>query len=134
MRHVFEIPGEAVGYYASGSHPNWKRMNAYHAYKKVAQLYAVKAGLRLPMVASEVRSLFVGVLCVFKDRRHPDPANVQKGICDALFYTKHEKGAGDKHTGALAMPPIYGDTPRVVVFVSDEDSILSMLVTLFKAR
>ena len=74
----------------------------------------------------------IRTVAYFKDGSHPDPGNVQKGVCDALFYDpekaalaklKRKKGTGkgdDKHTGGSFAPPLYDkENPRVVVIIRD---------------
>lgn len=118
---LFNVPGDPVGYYAHGSHPNWTRMKQYHAYKAKVQLYAATAGLVLPIIATKDAPAYICVTPYFRTGVHCDPGNVQKGICDALFWTKDKsvKGSGDKHTGGAFTAPKYDrENPRVEVLVT----------------
>ncbi len=122
----FTVPHDPVGYYAVGKCPNWKRMKAYHSYLAIVRNYAAAAGLRLPLIATKDRPLLISVVCHFRTGVHCDPGNVQKGICDALFY--RPKGLpkqadvpvnGDKYSGGLFLPPLYDKTkPRVEVWIT----------------
>ena len=122
----FTVPGEPQGYYACGKFPNYARRSKYHAYCEKVRLYAAQAGVKLPLVATKNSTLSIHVRPVFSSGVHCDPGNVQKGICDALFYSKQKaKGSGDKWTGGSFPPPIYCDIPRTEVqiqFFADSTS------------
>jgi hypothetical protein len=110
----FTVPGQPVGYYSQGKHPNWTRMKAYHAYKAQVQACAQAAGLTLPLSATREAPVIVSTVAHFSSGVHCDPENVRKGVTDALFYG----GSGDKHTGGSFPPPRYDRAnPRVLVTV-----------------
>jgi Holliday junction resolvase RusA-like endonuclease len=89
-------------------------MQAYRQYKQRVQLAAKAAGLQLPMRATRGDPVDVSVRAFFADGRHCDCGNVQKGVCDALFYG----GSGDKHTsGSFSAPQYDAANPRVEVTV-----------------
>jgi hypothetical protein len=108
----FSVPGKAVGYYTAGARPNWTRLKAYRAYRDVVAFYATRAGLVLPLVATEQVPVYVSTWLYCSTRLHHDPENIRKGICDLLFYKA--KG-GDKHVGGNVQPAVYGDDDRVWV-------------------
>jgi len=121
--HSFVVPGDPVGYYAEGKQPNWKRRNAYVAYKRLVQAYAMTAGVHLPLRATAERPLLVHVVPYFASGVHCDPENVRKGVTDALFYAGKgaKKGAADKHTGGSFPWPLYDrERPRVEVVIEVE--------------
>lgn len=121
----FTVPGKPVGYYAMGKRPNWTRLREYVEYKQLVQQHAVYAGLKLPLEATLESPVYVNTVTFFKNGVHCDPGNVQKGICDALFYqqklpgeTKRRRKGGDKYTGGKFEPPHYDKRhPRVEVEV-----------------
>lgn len=116
----FDVPGPPVGYYAEGKHPNWTRQTKYTDYKKHVQACAAAAGIpRGSLVATKERPLIIHTWAYFRNGVHPDPGNVQKGICDALFYgSRRSKGTSDKYTGGSFPPPRYdADNPRVEVII-----------------
>ncbi len=122
----FEIPGHPVGYKTTTRASKYnKAYQGYVEYKKVVQLYAKAAGLRLPLKATKDNQVMIRTVSYFKTGRHPDPENVNKGVRDALFYNEvklssRSTGKGDdKHTGGSFDPPKYSDKPRVVVIVND---------------
>jgi len=87
-------------------------------------MYAKMAGIRLPLKATKGRPLMIRTVSYFKDGVHPDPGNVQKGVCDALFYnedpSRKTKKGDDKYTGGSFPPPLYDKSnPRVVVIIKD---------------
>ena len=86
----------------------------YHQFKEHVQWAAIQAGLKLPLYASEFAPVLISSRCVFDKRVHPDPENVQKAICDALFYRAR---GGDKHVGGRYEPPAYGALAYVEVTV-----------------
>lgn len=97
-------------------------------YKVLVQWHARAAGIKLPLKATKNRPLMIRTVAYFKDGRHPDPGNVQKGVCDALFYKVKKAGAkakktgkgDDKYTGGSFPPPFYDyDDPRVVIIIKD---------------
>lgn len=98
------------------------------------ELEAKKSGIKLPLKATKDRPLMIRTISYFKNGVHPDPGNVQKGVCDALFYDaekaaraklKGKKGRStgkgdDKYTGGSFPPPRYDkDNPRVIVIIED---------------
>lgn len=112
----FTVHGDPVGYYAKGARPDWKRYNKYVEYNKNVQLVAMANGVNFPLEASKENNLFIATYAYFKNGIHSDPGNVQKGICDALFYGA--KGSGDKYTGGYFAPPMYDKAdPRVEIFI-----------------
>jgi hypothetical protein len=119
------IPGRPVGYYTQGKAPNWKRMNAYRAYKMHVQATCRAAGINLPLKATKEEPLFIRTTAYFENGVHPDPLNVHKGIGDALFWARSQKlggrgkKSGDKHTGGWYAPPKYDEAnPRVELEVT----------------
>lgn len=113
----FTVYGPPVGYYAQGRAPNFRRMNAYVAYKMHVQDIAA-THIPLPLVATKERPLHIVTWAYFVDGVHADPDNIHKGIKDALFWAP--KGAlrrgADKYTGGAYSRPLYDrDEPRVVV-------------------
>jgi len=89
-------------------------------------MYARIAGIKLPLRSTKDRPLMIRTIAYFKDGIHPDPGNVQKGVCDALFYDdqkvlgKKTRKGDDKYTGGSFPPPRYDkENPRVVVIIED---------------
>lgn len=123
----FVVPGKPVGFKTTTTGGKWNRdYGKYVDYKRVVERCAIRAGISLPLVATKDRPLTIRTISYFKDGRHPDPGNVQKGICDALFYNKNKKGkrrtgkGDDKYTGGSFPPPRYDkENPRVVVIIKD---------------
>jgi hypothetical protein len=109
----FTVLGPPVGYVAKATRGH-EPAKKYWAYGEKVRLYALQAGLRLPLEATEQKPICVHVLCFFDTRRHCDPENCCKGIKDFLFYKSRN---GDKFTGGSHAPPFYGDAPRVEVTV-----------------
>lgn len=124
----FTIPGKPIGFYVVGKVPNRKRMKQYHTYQDVVRYHALMAGISLPLQATKDKPLSINTVAYFPDGVHCDPGNVQKGICDALFYApRGQKRGNDKYTGGFFMPPLYDkENPRVVVTI--EESILAKLL------
>lgn len=122
----FIVPGNPVGYVTTTKKSKWNKRYKYYAdYKKIVQFYARSVGIKLPLVATKDRQLTIRTIAYFKNGRHPDPENVNKGIRDALFYDEHHvrgnksaKG-DDKHTGGSFTPPKYSKNPRVIVIIKD---------------
>lgn len=98
----------------------------------MVQRDARASGIKLPLIATKERPLMIRTISYFKNGVHPDPGNVQKGICDALFYDeekaavakvrgKKSTGKGDdKYTGGSFPPPRYDKSnPRVIVIIED---------------
>lgn len=113
----FTVPGKPMGYYAVGRSPNWKRMRAYHDYCERVRWAATSLGVKLPLHSTNDRPLLIRVMPYFATGIHCDPGNVQKGICDALFYSRTVK-ASDKYTGGSFPPPLYDKkNPRVEVMI-----------------
>lgn len=129
---TFIVPGRPQGYYAQGSHPNWTRMNEYHAYKIHVQECARQAGISLPLHSTKEKPLYVAVEPFFQNGVHCDPGNVQKGVCDALFWTPKGspvKRGSDKFTGGHFPWPYYdAKNPRVVVKIYDNEEIAGFAV------
>lgn len=114
---TFTIPGKAVGYYTRGAHPNWTRMNQYHAYKRLVQLCAQAAGVELPLSATKESPVKIDVVAYFPNGTHCDTENVRKGVVDALFYG----GNGDKYAYGSHDAPRYDKlNPRVEVLITRE--------------
>lgn len=117
------IYSNPVGYYAVGARPDWKRMKRYHSFQAHIRLTAMKAGIHLPLHASKEEPLHVRVVSYFHNGVHSDPGNVQKGVCDALFYRPktpgtRRTGGGDKWTGGSFEPPRYDkENPRCEVTI-----------------
>lgn len=124
MRVVFEVPGQPIGYYSRGARPNWKRLNAYHSFKRSVCDYAALAGLDLPLRPTKDAPLRVDIEVWFRDDRRPhsDPENVRKGIVDALCYAPAPLKKGDDRwvCGFVPLPRYDKENPRVVVVVNDE--------------
>lgn len=118
----FTVPGRPVGYIALGPKPNWKAYKKYIAYSDLVREEAGRAGLATPLMATRECPVIVNTVAYFRNGTHPDPGNVQKGVCDALFYIPRKtkkKGAGDKYTGGAFVPPLYDkENPRVEVTVA----------------
>lgn len=115
----FVVPGDPVGFKTTTKRAKWsKTYKKYVTYKKDVQTCALAAGIRLPLRADKKNPLMINTIAYFKDGKHPDPGNVQKGVCDALFYNA---GKGDdKYTGGTFVPPRYDkENPRVVVIIKD---------------
>jgi len=126
VAHRFTVEGDPVGYYALGKHPNWKRKEQYHTYKRAVQRVAELAGVGR-LVASIERPLRIHTTAWFRTRVHPDPENVRKGICDALFYRRpsQHRGNADKYTGGSFPPPLYDrERPRVEVVIEEPATIV----------
>lgn len=115
------VPGRPVGYYAQGAKPNWRRKNAYEAYKKHVQRCIADAGIdRASLAATKDRPVLIHTKAFFETGVHPDPENVRKGIADAIYYGIR---GGDKHTGGPFDPPLYDrDNPRVEVVIGEARS------------
>ena len=104
MSLTFRIPGDPIGYVRmTGRGKFTARAKRYHAWMVAVQVEARKAGFRLPMEATEAAPLRIDAYATFKNRRHPDPENVRKGIVDALFYG----GNGDKFVFGYHAAPRY---------------------------
>ena len=106
---TFFVPGDPVGYtrVLPGRGRFSDRAKKYHAYRSVVEVYARKAGLRLPLEASEAAPLRIDVYCTFRNRRHFDVENIRKGCIDALF-----RGSNDKWVfGYHAAPRYIADVP-----------------------
>ena len=124
----FVVPGPPVGYYAQAGRNLWKmspsqreQAEKYRNYKDKVKLYAVQAGLVLPLNATEAAPVIVNIRAYFFNRVHCDPGNVQKGCCDALF-----QGSNDRYTGGSFPPPIYDPkNPRVEVEVILPDGYIA---------
>jgi len=122
----FVVPGPPVGFKTTTVRSK-KASSAYKRYveyKGVVQMFAAMAGVELPLYADEDHPLLIRTVSYFRDRRHPDPGNVQKGVCDALFYDaqgsrgKMIRKGDDKYTGGSFPPPRYDkENPRVVVTI-----------------
>lgn len=115
MSLAFFVPGDPVGYVRMTRRGQWgsKSAQKYIAYKKAVQVYAAKAGLKLPLSATEESPLRIDAYCTFRNRRHPDPENVRKGAVDALFYG----GRGDAHVYGYHSAPRYAPDGEVGVVV-----------------
>lgn len=127
----FVIPGKAVGYVATTKKSKFsKEYRRYADYAAEVRRYASAAGVPVPLFADEENQLIVKTIAYFPNRVHCDPGNVQKGVCDALFYDEAAKeiakalgtrGTGkgdDKQTGGSFPPPRYDKAnPRVVVII-----------------
>lgn len=110
------IYADPVGYYSSTRRGQWidPRAKKYHAWSKLVRDLSEARGLRLPLQAAEDVEVEVETQAYFRNRTHPDPENVHKGIVDALFYG----GKGDKYTGGKYGWPRYdADQPRVEVII-----------------
>jgi hypothetical protein len=105
----------------------------------MVRIYAMQAALDLPLHATKNNPVFVATKAFFANGIHCDPGNVNKGVIDALFYSKSKKGTADKYTGGVYYPPYYcPSTPRVivdVVFGNWEDWLCQKLssVTIVKS-
>jgi len=116
-----------VGFKTTTKRAKWsKTYEKYTEYKKLVQLQARLSGIRLPLVATKERPLMIRTIAYFDGGNHPDPGNVQKGVCDALFYDefknsgKKTRKGDDKYTGGSFPPPRYDkENPRVVVIIED---------------
>lgn len=136
MKHRFIVPGRPVGYTATTHYGKWNQsFRKYAAYAKLVRECAREAGIKLPLGATEKHPLIVKTIAYFPNRVHCDPGNVQKGVCDALFYDeagvmtrkkgkkkakRRTKKGDDKFTGGAFPPPRYDkDNPRVIVIIKD---------------
>ena len=117
---LLHIPGKAIGYCTHGSRQSWDRKVQYYNYKKRVQWTATERRIRLPLVATEERPVFIRTQLFCKKRIHADPENIHKGIVDALFYEKKKgaKGTKDKHCGGVFQPATYGDKDGVDVIIA----------------
>lgn len=107
---TFFVPGDPCGYTRMTRRGQWgsKAAQKYIAYKRTVQAYAMKAGLKLPLVATEESPLRIDAYCTFRNRRHVDVENARKGCIDALFYG----GKGDRYVfGYHAAPRYVADVP-----------------------
>jgi hypothetical protein len=118
---VFVVPGVPVGYTThnrkkgGGAHRVSRAILKYWNYLSHVREQAELAGLLCPIESDPEDPIDVHVYPFFKNRVHPDPGNVEKGIKDALFY---KAKSADKYTGGSYAPPMYDkDNPRVVVVV-----------------
>lgn len=126
-RASFTIHGKPVGYYSTTHKGVWTdpRVKKYHAWRDEVRRAASKAGITLPLVATEMHPLIILTVATFANRVHPDPENVHKGIVDALFYMSKaeraifKKSSSDKHVGGAFSPPAYGD-PGVSVAIYED--------------
>lgn len=103
-----------------------KQYQKFATFAKTCRLFAKLAGIETPLRATKERPLLIRTIAYFKDGRHCDPGNVQKGVVDALFYDEHrvrgkKTGKGDdKWTGGSFPPPrIDKENPRVVVIIQE---------------
>lgn len=129
------VPGIPIGFKTTTKRGKFsKSYKKYVAYQKLVQMQARMAGIKLPLKATKGRPLMIRTVAYFKNGTHPDPGNVQKGVCDALFYDteraaiakmmgKKAKVTGkgdDKYTGGSFPPPLYDPkNPRVIVIIKD---------------
>lgn len=126
-KYRFVVPGKAVGYVATTKRSKWtKEYRRFADYADKVRQFAERAGVPLPLYADEENQIIVKTIAYFQNRVHPDSPNVNKGVCDALFYDplakllgRRKTGKGDdKHAGAIAPPPRYDkENPRVVVIL-----------------
>ncbi len=119
----FIVPGDPFGHVAATAYSkNYSKQYAkFIKYAKFVRYCAIEAGIRLPLNADISNPLLIKTFSYFRDRRHCDPENVRKGICDALFYDPVQKKKGnDKYTAGYFPPPRYDpDNPRVVVVIRE---------------
>jgi hypothetical protein len=121
----FIVPGHPQGYYACAGRSIWKmspaqrkRAMEYHGYCEKVRLYALQSQLQIPPTATKDNPVFVSTKAYFQNGVHCDPGNVNKGVIDALFYSKIRKGTSDKYVGSIYYPPYYSSAlPRVIVDV-----------------
>ncbi len=132
-RARFVIYGSPIGFKTTTKRGKWSdNYKRYVVYKELVQREATAAGIKLPLQATKDRPLMIRTVAYFKNGKHPDPGNVQKGVCDALFYDqkkaamaklKGRKSTGkgdDKYTGGSFPPPRYDKlNPRVIVIIED---------------
>jgi len=130
---MFVVHGSPIGFKTTTKRAKWSAgYQRYVVYKDLVQREARAVGIKLPLVATKDRPLMIRTIAYFKDGSHPDPGNVQKGVCDALFYDpekaamaklkgKRSTGKGDdKYTGGSFPPPRYDKlNPRVVIIIED---------------
>ncbi len=131
MKIRFVIPGKPRGYVATTKAGKWsKEYEKFREYAKFVRQCARLEGIKLPLVATKDKPLIIKTIAYFKDGVHCDPGNVQKGVCDILFYDEDKyiprgrgRGKGtrkgdDKYTGGSFPPPRYDKkNPRVVVII-----------------
>jgi len=96
-----------VGYYTTGSNPNWSRKKEYEAWKD----HVRERTLSVPR-ATAACPVRLDVWCYFGSGVHADPENVRKGIVDALFPD------GDKWVYGYHHSPLYSDAPHVLIHMS----------------
>ena len=107
---TFFVPGTPVAYVRMTRRGQWgsKSAQRYIAYKKLVQAYAMKAGLKLPLEATEAHPIRVDIYPTHANRRHGDGDNYMKGIFDSLCYG----GSGDKYLhGYFSAPRYVADVP-----------------------
>lgn len=137
-RARFIVPGSPIGFKTTTKRGKWTpAYQRYVVYKELVQREAGAAGIKLPLSATKERPLMIRTISYFKNGVHPDPGNVQKGVCDALFYDAEKiarsklmgkkgkiTGKGDdKYTGGSFPPPRYDKlNPRVVVIIEDYET------------
>lgn len=121
-RFYFTVPGPPRGFLAVDRRRGrvapsvLKRVQEMRSYRDKVRIYALQAGLKLPLEASEEFPVLVHVSCFFDSRVHPDPENVSKLLRDVLFY---KAPGGDKHVGGYHSPPLYDQkNPRVEIVIT----------------
>lgn len=123
----FVVPGPPRGYKTTTARSKWsKEFRRYAEYCKYVRLCALSSGITLPLFADKDHQIIIKTIAYFKNGVHCDPGNVNKGVCDALFWDekaynlglRNTKKGDDKHVGGLFPPPRYDPKePRVIVII-----------------
>lgn len=81
----FTIPGQPVGYtrqtYWQARIGNLPHVKRYRAWKEFVRI----CSLQVKFNRNPIDKIRLDVMIYFKNKKHPDPENVRKGIQDALF-------------------------------------------------
>lgn len=121
----FIVPGPPKGFTAAARRAvkvnlrDRERVEEFNAYCAKVRIFAMQAGLIIPLQADRQHVVDFRVWCYYRDGRGPDPLNVLKGIQDALFYTK-AGDKGDKWTSGWHSIPLFDSAnPRVEVEIEE---------------
>lgn len=86
------------------------RIQRYFDYKELASF----CGFRLKFDRSPKKRILLHAMIYFKDKKHPDPENVRKGIQDALFTS-------DKYVAGCYDFEYDPDNPRVEIEIVEAE-------------
>ena len=126
MQYVsFTVPGDPVGF--MNNRNSWtKNGKRYCAYRDKVVIYALKAGLQLPLKPTREKVYHIMTTAIYRvgKGKVPDPENVAKAVKDALCYRGRmpgkKKGYGDDFwTSGEYNHPMFGAEPCVVVTVRE---------------